>query len=125
MTWLERMARRFIPHRVLSTLPGAPEGSFTRFDVFVCRWFSIHLHRVDEPSEPVTCHDHPWHFWTLILAGGYWERINGTMTWRRPGTILYRTARSLHNVVTRPGRPVWSLVFKSRKVRKWGHKTCE
>jgi hypothetical protein len=87
---------------------------FTRWTLFRCPRFAVYLHKLDAPVTHPKCHDHPWHFWTVILRGGYWEDINGTRTWRGPGTILYRTARSLHNTTTLPGRPMWSLILVSQ-----------
>jgi hypothetical protein len=97
---------------------------FTRFVLFRCRWFSVYLHKLDAPLTPENCHDHPWHFWTFILSGGYWEDMNGRRTWRGAGSLLYRTARSLHNTTTLERRPMWSLVIVSRKVRPWSMRSC-
>lgn len=93
---------------------------FTRWTLFKCRWFAVYLHKLDAPVRHPKCHDHPWHFWGLVLWGGYWEEKGGRVTWRAPGSVFYRTARSIHNTITRAGRPNWSIILASKKVRKWG-----
>lgn len=97
---------------------------FTRFILFKCAWFAIYLHKLDAPQRHSQCHDHPWHFWAILLSGGYFEEMNGKRIWRSAGSILYRTARSLHNTITRKGYPNYSIIVVSHRCRKWGMKDC-
>lgn len=91
--------------------------TFFRFALLKTRWCNLYLHYAVAPDS--RCHDHPWHFWALVLAGGYWE--NGVF--RKPGSLLYRHAKTRHLVVT--DGPSWSLVLTSRKIREWGLTSCE
>lgn len=78
----------------------------------------LHLfHRGD--SEPYF-HDHPWPFWSLILAGGYWEHTERGRRWYGPGSLLRRPAEWRHRVELPPGRVCWTLVWTGPKVRGWG-----
>lgn len=98
---------------------------FTRWILFKSSWlFSIYIHKLDAPLRHPQCHDHPWHFWALILHGGYFEEMNGRLTWRGAGSLLYRPARSLHNTITVEGVPNWSVIIVSPVIRKWGFRDC-
>jgi hypothetical protein len=113
--------RKFFPFKEL----GWENEEFTRFQILKTPWFNIYLHRLVAPTWHPQCHDHPWHFWSLILFGGYFEWFNGRLTRHRPGTVLYRPARSQHNVVT--VGVCYSIIVTSRKVRNWqmiGDHTC-
>lgn len=86
---------------------------------------SIYVHKLDAPIRHPQCHDHPWHFWAFVVNGGYFEEMNGNTVWRAPGSLLYRPARSLHNTITKEGRPSWSIIIVSPVVRKWGFRHCD
>lgn len=120
---IELFLRRHLPLKELGWF--AYNEVFTRFSLFKSRWLSIYLHKLDAPIRPSLCHDHPWHFWVFVLGAGYWEEMNGQVTWRDPWSVFYRTARSTHNTVTRAGRPNWSIVVVSKRVRDWSKVGCE
>lgn len=71
-------------------------------------WFSIYAHRFLR-SDIDTHHDHPWNFFTLVLAKGYVEEImepdqnRGLLaprTVRRaPWSLAYRKAETIHRVM--------------------------
>ena len=115
------MLCRWLPYREM----GWKEigETFYRWVALTTPWMVVYIHYVDAKQWHKECHDHPWDFWALILAGGYWEDFRGRRDWQRPLTLLYRPARSRHNVMT-PTRS-WSLVVRGRTKRKWGFKTCE
>lgn len=120
---------------------------FNRYSVLKTRWFSVYLHQFFRSDGERCLHDHPWAFTSIILRGGYWEEMfppwMTTQTrysekirddllpeasragmidrhWRRPGSILWRTAKTSHRIVMEPGTRPWSLVIVGRKVRDWG-----
>lgn len=90
---------------------------FTRFHILTTPWFNIYLHKLEAPNKHPHCHDHPWHFWTLLLFGGYWETLKGKTYWRNPGDIMFRPAKTKHNVVTKGVS--WSIILTSGRIRKW------
>jgi hypothetical protein len=96
--------------------------TFYRYTILKTKLFTIYLHQLDAPLMHPQCHDHPWHFWTIILSGGYLERTDKNEIWRHPGTILYRNAKHTHNVITKGTS--WSLIITSHKVRSWGFINC-
>lgn len=38
-------------------------------------WFGVYLHDIREPDHDYDPHDHPWPFTSIILWGGYTERV--------------------------------------------------
>jgi hypothetical protein len=95
---------------------------FLRYTVLETRWFNIYINEMDAANWHPECHDHPWHFWTLILWNGYLEQTATYSKWRYPGSILYRYAKFAHNVTSK-GKS-YSIILTSKKVRKWGHLSC-
>lgn len=119
---ITELLMKYVPHKQL----GWKEinEDFIRFQLVKSPFLNIYLHRLDAEIEHPNCHDHPWHFWALILWNGYREYIKGKWYWRGPMSILYRPALSLHNVVTKSGQPSWSIIVTSGKNRDWGFKPC-
>lgn len=91
-----------------------------KFKLF--RTFSICLHYFHRPDEDPDCHDHPFHFFTLVLWGGYYEEFpdgrERHMKWTGFG---FRKASFLHRIRFVEAH-TWTLCIKmSPKVeRKWG-----
>lgn len=128
-----------IPYLIRWNLFGIGEDS---------RWFSIKVHKI-LVSDDECLHDHPWWFVSLILkgqyteyrfadAGEYIERARkgtgiykyDTKTWNytignvyRAGNILIRPANWAHRLEVT--KPVWTLVFTFKKIRKWGFYTTK
>jgi hypothetical protein len=91
---------------------------FTRWELRT-PWGSVLLHRMHAPVEHQHFHDHPWNFWSIVLWGGYSERIRGAGTeWRGAGSIRYRRAECAHKTTTYD-RVSWSLCFTGPKIREW------
>lgn len=65
-------------------------------------------------------HDHPWPFWSLILAGGYHEHTPAGRRWCGPLRFLRRPAEWRHRVTLPAGRRCWTLVWTGTKTRSWG-----
>ncbi len=115
--WL--LSRLFCRHDI--TRPGRP-AYLTRWDLRgnrhrPGRHLFVHLfHRGDEPYD----HDHPWPFWSVILAGGYWEHTPAGRRWYGPFRLLRRPADWRHHIELPPGRRCWTLVWTGPRVRGWG-----
>lgn len=101
---------------------------FRRWSLLGTRWFDVYLHciyRSDEDNDP---HDHPWNFASLILKGGYVERLWGSKGWeedivRGPGSFAYRTTAMFHKI-TLLGGPTWTLVVSGKRTHEpWGYRT--
>lgn len=115
--------------------PYAPIGSY------MDRWWFMpelygeraRVHRTNRSDHARHFHDHPWHFVSVILEGGYSEQIevqpgaNPLYETRRyrAGDVLFRHAEHRHRLEIEPGIEAWSLVFTAPKSRDWGFWTPE
>lgn len=93
-----------------------------RFIFLRTPWGAVYLHRFFRGDEDACHHDHPWHFISIILKGGYWEETPTGRTWIRPGSVRFCPATHRHRVILAEPRPgnVWTLILTSNKVRSWG-----
>lgn len=114
--WVERLLRRLFVHKEIGWKDIGE--SFTLFYIIRTRWFAIQLHRIEAAKPHPQCHDHPWPFITLLIRGGYYEWVDDSWHWRKPGTILYRPAVFRHNVLTKGVS--WSIIIRTKKQREWG-----
>lgn len=46
-----------------------------RLRIIQTPWFAIYLHWIYQPDEDRDPHDHPFNFWSLVVRGGYTERV--------------------------------------------------
>ena len=94
-----------------------------KFKLF--RNISVCLHYFHRPDEDPDCHDHPFHFFTLVLRGGYREEveINGKRKINHLGFLSFgfRKASYLHRIISIK-KPCWSLCIKisPKTVKLWG-----
>ena len=94
-----------------------------KFKLF--RVVSICFHYFHRPAEDPDCHDHPFHFFTLVLWGGYFEEFpDGTVRHMKWTSFGFRRARFLHRIRF-VERNTWTLCIKiSPKIpRLWGFAT--
>lgn len=102
-------------------------------DPYMLRWFiiprnrrfNIYLHKFLRDDDDRALHDHPWWFVSLILKGGYFERVEpNRIISRSPGSIAFRPATHRHRVILRGNtgqrEPCWTIVVTGRKKRTWG-----
>jgi len=98
-------------------------GDYMRRWIFQTPWGTIHLHHILRSDGDRAFHDHPWNFTSNLLSGGYTELrpagYNATTmrVWPR-WSIVRRKATDLHRLIL--DKPVWTLVFTSKKLREWG-----
>lgn len=86
------------------------------------------VHRILRGDAGRDLHDHPWHFVSIILEGGYTEEIelaSGPFPLcerhrYRAGDVLFRHAEHRHRLELDDGSECLSLVFTSQNVREWG-----
>ena len=109
------------------------EPLLTRYYLFLKdrKWFpfNIFVHKFHK-GDPGDVHDHPWPYFTLILAGGYYEwvpqfNLNGTMScqvrkWRGPGHFRFCSATSYHRIELKPGVTPWTMFIPGPHKREWG-----
>jgi hypothetical protein len=91
--------------------------------------FNVFLHKFHK-GDPGDVHDHPWPYFTLILAGGYYEwvpkfnskkeMIGEIRHWRGPGHFRFCGSTSYHRIELKPGITPWTLFMPGPQTREWG-----
>lgn len=136
MRWFEvvaRICKFFGQYRMIMDREGiAPY--LHRYYLFSTRWISrwkpewsyrVVLHHCVQ-SDADGLHDHPWEWWSKILAGGYWEYLPEGKVWRGPGSFRHSSAYQYHRLVLpHDGASCWSLFIMGPKDTKdhnepWG-----
>lgn len=89
-------------------------------------WFAVYLHDLLEPDSARDPHDHPWTFISIILRGGYTERVwpnaDGNLIYVRrwlPGSVHKMTMEKAH-MITRVRPRTKSLILCGPRRRNWG-----
>lgn len=112
------------------------ELHFQRFRLLSTPWCNIYVHHILRSDEDRDPHDHPWHFASLILWGGYkeewlgayedhryWSGRNLRVRKTHPGSLITHHKKDFHKITLRSKR-VWSLVFTLDRSRpSWGYQT--
>lgn len=99
---------------------GVPECPYAYRWVFIFFGYSIRIHHFLR-SEPITHqHDHAWDFVTICLKGGYIDVSPDGIDKFKAGSIRYRKATHIHNVVLAKNTSCWTLLFTSPPKRNWG-----
>lgn len=84
----------------------------------------LRLHNIKRSDSDRHHHDHPFHFVSLILSGGYIEHQPGQpQEVRLPGTFVFHHATDLHYLKLIGNRRAWTLVLASNALRRWGFST--
>lgn len=99
-----------------------PNGKpyLTRWIVFECGWFGFYVHKFWDSDYERALHDHPWNFVSIVLKGSYLEWTDNTVITRKAGSIAYRSCTHKHRVELTDKKPVWTLMFVSKRLRPWG-----
>lgn len=137
--WCERTGRVFY-------ITGGPKGTtvyLARFIVFQSKYCCLYIHRFmrSDADDP---HDHPWNFFTYVISGGYKEAyydrsktkiLHGafsalwtkTINTRLPGSIAYRRATDVHQVILERDYEMseikqapFTICLIGPRLREWG-----
>lgn len=91
---------------------------------------AVRVHNILRSDDDRAFHDHPWPYLTIILKGGYFEvqpvfdksgLHTGIMrTWRGPGSIMLRGAKSWHRLEVDPAKDCWTLFCTGKQAQQWG-----
>jgi hypothetical protein len=101
----------------------------TRWRLVQTPWFGVYLHRLGGPDPRATLHDHPWNFVSIVLWGGYTERVcqgrshdgSPQTNWRDVRWINVKPALGLHSIRRLFRAPTWTLMLVGRRQRTWGY----
>lgn len=95
-------------------------------------FLNVYLHKFLRSDDDRALHDHPWHFLSLVLKGGYREHREGrpltVRSYRQSGSFAFRKAGTLHRVEldtefvrsANHEKPCWTLIVTGPKIRDWG-----
>lgn len=113
--------KKFKPVQIRWNEPlGKPECPYAYRWVFNFYYFSFRVHHFLR-SEPIAHpHDHAWDFITFILKGGYMDVSPDGVEKLRQGSVRFRKAEHIHNVVLPPKKNCWTFVVAFKPKRKWG-----
>jgi hypothetical protein len=123
-----RMPRRW---GLLSGIDIGTDGDpyLDRLRLIETPWFAVFLHHIHRPDRDPDPHDHPWAFWSLVLAGDYLELVYPdkrdpyvSRIRHRPRFSLRRLDRGAAHIITRITGPLWTLVVTGRShgSESWG-----
>lgn len=90
---------------------------------YLTRWvldfklFSIRLHHWHFGDDPRSFHDHPWHFFGIVLIGSYFDLTVSGRENMPTGKVFFRNAHHKHTVET---KGCWTLIFTGPEIREWG-----
>jgi hypothetical protein len=80
----------------------AADGSvqMDRLRIVACQRFGLYLHRIHQADDGRDPHDHAWPFVSLMLRGGYVERVHTDPTFRVYAQKVARHRWSVHRMGT-------------------------
>lgn len=95
---------------------------------------NLYIHKIMRSDAGTDLHDHRYASCSVILKGGYLEvlplntrigQVFGLTETRRrkPGAVIFRSAKQLHRLVIEQDKHCWSLFFTWFGVRDWGFQT--
>lgn len=110
-------------------------SDYMRRWIFQHPFGTVRLHNIRIPDADPDLHDHPWDFVSLILRGGYVEKVPvpggnpATGPFQhlqiKAGGVNVRRSTDAHHIESLIGSSTWSLVFSGQRVRTWGFWTPE
>lgn len=74
-------------------------GYLKRFTILQCGRVHIRIHRILSADKTPFLHTHPFHYVSIIVSGGYWEKINDRIIHHTVGSIICRRATDAHRIV--------------------------
>jgi hypothetical protein len=121
---------------------GRPECPYIERTYFECKWFSVRLHHWLASDDQRFAHNHPWQWFTLVLAGSYTDVTDKGNQRMIPGRFAFRSADHCHKVkvdkggcwtllITGPEKKEWGFFVNGKFRRRnkyffeWGHHPCE
>lgn len=111
-----KIGSSFIFHRDVIGPAEAPY--MIRYKLIDTPWFAIRIHRILKSDSDRHLHDHPWHFVSFVLSGGYREETPGGERVIQAPAIVAHRATDLHRLTL--DRPATTLVFCGPRFREWG-----
>lgn len=102
-----------------------------RLRIIQTPWFALYLHHILEADHDPDPHDHPFNFWSLVLRGGYFERLYPGRE-SRDSSVVHYWPMSFHKMskyaahrITDIRPNTWTLIFVGRRTQDWGYWTMD
>lgn len=128
-----RIAKRRAPDFII----GDPANPYLRrwWVIPRNRWFNVYLHHFLRDDDDRALHDHPWHWCSILLRGGYVEHTIDAggihrRTERQAPSVKFSRASRAHRVELQRGRSAiggpreifdcWTLFITGPVFRTWG-----
>lgn len=126
--WRESMSTRWAIWSWLD-IPSSLNKRMTylrRLRILQTPLFGIYLHWIFEPDADRDPHDHPWRFWSVVLRGGYAEKLYDAGVGLN-GRAFVRSRWSVHTVrlsqahqITEIEEGLVTLAVVGRRAQEWG-----
>lgn len=99
------------------------EIHFRRWRILSLPLFSIYIHGIYKADEDKHLHNHPWKIWTMILWGGYFEKLyRAGHRLRKPGHMSYAKLSNFHKISEMYKSPTYTLAIVGRRTNTdWGY----
>lgn len=98
------------------------ELHFIRWKIFSIGNFSVNIHKICKADEDKHLHNHPWNFMSIVLKGGYIERLqSGKANLRTFLNTAIRRAEKFHKIDEMVTKTVYTLNFMWGERKEWGY----
>jgi len=126
---MKLLSRIFESRLVKSIVSREGRVHFRRWSILESPRFNLYVHQIARSDEERDPHDHPWSFASLVLRGGYHEKLWKVDAYEehdhRPGSILFRSSHDFHRIRLY-GEAAWTLVLTGPRTHDlWGYRTAE
>jgi hypothetical protein len=100
------------------------KGYLERWTVLKIGKLHIRLHDIKRNDATPFLHNHPFHYLSFILNGGYVENLDGVLKTRKKFSIAFRSDNTYHRIVSvKPNTR--TLFFTWKTNTKWNLKPTE
>lgn len=128
---VDRWLARFCANRPTRVITINDLPYLQRIYLFHVGGWRFYLHRFVSPDGDRQLHDHPFHGFSVVLSGGYFEERMTALNLPAPeiktrfvGWFNWLPARVFHRIAeTLPG--TWTLFVNAPHHKRWGFLYCE
>lgn len=108
------------------------KGYLERWTVIKIGRLHIRLHDIKRNDATPFLHNHPFHYLSFVLSGGYVENLNGVLKTRKKFSLAFRSDKAYHRIVsvepntktlffTWKTKTKWGLTASTDNVKEWIH----
>lgn len=103
------------------------KGYLERYTVLQLGKLHIRLHKIKSADKTPFKHSHPFHYVSVILRGGYTEKIDGEIKTHTVGRIIIRRNTTMHRIQSvQPGTVTLFFTWKTPDYKwQFSEEQCE